>query len=399
MYANGNGSLALAGTYAVNGAVVTWTPTTPLPGSTQITVYVDYSGAVQDLAGNNAQASASSFTTAATADTTPPTVTSVVPANPPVNASNVPVNVAISLQASAPIDPTTLNSNTFLLYDQTLNQVLAGNYSESPDGTTAFFVPNGQLATGRSYTVTFNQAGMTNLVGNLVGVCCGINNYSFTTGVSASTSAPQVTGVSPANGISGVPINAQITLQFNEPVNSESLSQVTLSAGGKTLAISKNLSNGNQTLTILPAAALLQNTAYSISVAGVTDLAGNVMAAGFSSSFTTGTAPDLSTPSVISIVPSNQSTGVSTAATVQVAFSKFMNRLTISTANFTVSTNGNSFVSGTISGSADGTTAVFTPSSPLNPTTVYTVQLTSGITDLEGQALSPVSISFTTGTQ
>ena len=47
----------VAGTVAVNGAVVTFTPTTPLPGSATIRVYLNYNTDVQDLAGNNASGS------------------------------------------------------------------------------------------------------------------------------------------------------------------------------------------------------------------------------------------------------------------------------------------------------------------------------------------------------
>ena len=60
---------------------------------------------------------------------------------------------------------------------------------------------------------------------------------TFTTSFSVSTQGPQVVGVSPPNGLAQVPINAIVTLQFNEPVNSESLGQVTLRANGVTVAV------------------------------------------------------------------------------------------------------------------------------------------------------------------
>ena len=367
-------------------------PLAPLAPATQMTLTV---AGVKDLAGNTVATHTTHFTTG----TAPATVSPVVVvANPPISATNVPVNAAISLQAYAPIDPTSINSSTFLLYDRTLNQYLTATYSQSSDGTTVFLLPSTQLAVNRQYTVYFSQEGMTDLAGNLLNGN-SINNYSFTTGYAASTSGPQVTGVSPASGVQGVPINAQLTVEFNEPVNAESLGQVSLSEGGNPIAVTKNLSNGNQILTLVPTAALLQNTPYTITVAGVMDLAGNTMPAGFTSTFNTGTAPDFSTPSVVSIIPANQATGVSTSATMQVQFSKLMNRLTITSSTFTVSTNGNKFVQGTISVSTDGTSAVFTPNSPLSATTVYTVQLTNGIADLEGQALTAASTTFTTGTQ
>jgi hypothetical protein len=45
-------------------------------------------------------------------------------------------------------------------------------------------------------------------------------------------------------------------------------------------------------------------------------------------------------------------------------------------------------VAGTIVVTADGLMATFTPTAPLLPSTVYNVEATSGITDLEDQGLS-----------
>ena len=73
--------LPVAGTYAVNGAVVTFTPLTPLPGKHGGERYTWAAMAVQDLAGNGGSTTSHTtfFTTAATLDTTPPTIISVTP--------------------------------------------------------------------------------------------------------------------------------------------------------------------------------------------------------------------------------------------------------------------------------------------------------------------------------
>jgi hypothetical protein len=233
----------------------------------------------------------------------------------------------------------------------------------------------------------------------LTSVCCGINNYSFTTGVGPSTTAPQVTAASPANGGTGVPINAQITVQFNEPVSGETLGQVSLAASGSAVPVSVSLSGGSQTLTVTPAAELLQNTTYTLTVTGVTDLAGNAMTSAVTSTFTTGTDPDFTQPAVSSVLPVNQAVGVLTTTQVQIFFNKQMNALTINTSTFTVSAPGQGQVSGTIVVSADGTSATFTPTIVLNTSTVYTVQVASSILDLEGVGSSSFQSSFTTGTQ
>jgi len=307
------------------------------------------------------------------------------------------VNAALSLQANTAIDPTTVNSTSFQVYDQTLNQTLSGAYSLSADGTTVYFVPPTQLATGRTYSVNFVYGGMTDLAGNTLEYG-NVNNYSFTTGFTASASAPQVTGVSPSKGLKQVPINAQITVQFNEPVDAETLGGVTLSANGATVGLSESLGSGNQLLTITPAAGLLANTTYTLTVAGVSDLSGNAMTTPVTSTFTTGATAQLGQPTVVSITPANNATGVTTATSITVVFGRLMNGVSITGSNIQVSTNGVANVAGTFTLNADGVTAVFAPSSAFSTLTTYTVtNVAGGIVDLAGNPLPAFHATFTTG--
>ena len=172
------------------------------------------------------------------------------------------------MQTNAAIDPTTLviNNGSFGLYDTTISQYAAGTYSQSADGLKAYLAPSALLATGRLYRIYFGCGNLTDLVGN--GVSCTYYS-SFTSGFATSTTAPQVTAVSPGNGVTQVPINGRVTIQFNEPVNPQTIGQVTLKAGGTPVSILASLGNGNQTLTLIPAVALFGNTVYTVSIAGV----------------------------------------------------------------------------------------------------------------------------------
>ena len=214
-----------------NNQTVEIAPEAPLPPSTQMTLTIS---GVTDVAGNVIATHTTQFTTGTAAATAAP---GVVTANPVPNATAVPLNAAISLQANAEIDGTSVTSSTFKVQDNTLNQYLSGTYSLSADGMTSYFLPAAQLTGGHQYTVYFDRYGMTDVAGNQLTYYCTagscLGNYSFTTGFAASTSAPQVTGVSPANNLTQVPINAQIVVAFNEPVNSESLKQVTLTANAQ----------------------------------------------------------------------------------------------------------------------------------------------------------------------
>src|SRR5205807_3203405 len=120
--------------------------------------------------------------------------------------------------------------------------------------------------------------GITDLAGNTVG-CAVLCNYSFTTGTLVDTTAPLVVGVSPADQLTGVPINAQVLVQFNKPINQLSLKQVTLSSGGSPVRVIPVLNNGQKNLVLIPVVPLSAGTAYTVNVAGVQDLSGNLLAA------------------------------------------------------------------------------------------------------------------------
>jgi large repetitive protein len=369
------------------------TPQAPLPAATAMTITV---GGVTDVAGNAVAGFTSTFTTG----TLPATASAgMVAANPPAGATGVPVNAALGLTASAELDATTIDASTFQVWDTVLNQQVAGTYSLSGDGLTAYFVPSAELATGRTYTVYFGSYGMTDVAGNGITGCCGyLNNYSFTTGFATSGTGPAVTGVSPASGLTGVPLNAQIVVGFSEPVDAGSLGGVTLKAGSTQVAVTTSLSNGNQLLTVTPVQGLAPSTVYTLTVNGVTDLAGNGMSAAFSSTFTTGQVPNFVQPVVAAITPNNNATGVATNSTIQIQFNKVMDPLTITGPTITVS-NGSVPVAGTVTVNAARTVATFTPSAPLATVTVYNVSISSGITDLEGLALTALQSTFTTGSQ
>jgi hypothetical protein len=126
-----------------------------------------------------------------------------------------------------------------------------------------------------------------------------------------------VSTVVPANNSTQIPTNVQIVVSFNEPVDAQSLGEITLTANGAVSRVGPGLyqgscqgngaapgtacavlSAGNTVLTITPAAALAPNTTYTVTIAGVVDLAGNAMTAPSVTTFTTGTDPSFSRLSI-----------------------------------------------------------------------------------------------------
>lgn len=99
-------------------------------------------------------------------------------------------------------------------------------------------------------------------------------------------------------------------------------------------------------------------------------------------------------PSVISTIPANGATGVLVNTPISATFDMAMNPGSISSSSFTVTANG-SAVSGAVSYSGD--VATFTPSALLSYSTLYTLTITTGATNVGGtHLLSNYVWSFTT---
>lgn len=356
-----------------------------LPASATISVVVS---GVQDPSGNDVVASTTTFDTAAGLDSTNP---AVLRRDPPPAATNVPVNSPINLLVDEPVDPVTVGPDTFAAYDSANGQRINGTYSVSTNRRQITFVPATPFPASRRIDVYFNN-GITDLSGN------GLNggSHSFTTSAASDAAAPSVARLSPADGLTSVPTNALIQIEFSEPVQGSTVDSVTLKQGATTLNITRSLSNGNQLLTLTPPALLSPGTAYTITITGVRDLANNAMASSITRTFTTGAGPDLVSPTVTSSVPANNALAVSRAASIQVNFSERMSPLSFNSSTFyLVVNNTGATVPGTIAVAADGRSATFTPASDMPASTVMRFY-PYGVTDLVGRPLNTTFV-FTTG--
>ena len=169
-------------------------------------------------------------------------------------------------------------------------------------------------------------SGFTDLAGNLVTPFTS----SFTTGSSAvgDTTAPTVSAVVPANAATNVPVGSSVVVTFSEAVNPLTVGTgtVRISVSGAILAGSYVVNGAVVTFT--PLTPFPGNATVSVSVSGVTDLAGNSNT-GFNSSFTTAATVDTTPPTIVSVTPNNGATGIGLNGQVVVTFSKSMNRATL----------------------------------------------------------------------
>ena len=156
------------------------------------------------------------------------------------------------------------------------------------------------------------------------------------------------------------------------------------------------LGNGQRTLILTPAVPLNPATQYTITIAGVQDLSGNVLPAPVTTTFTTGGGADLIHPTVVAVNPANGATGVPVNTALQVQFSERIDPLTVTNSTFQVIAPGGVVLSGKITVSVDARIATFIPDVALLISTQYQIFATSGITDVAGLALNFFASSLIT---
>lgn len=123
-----------------------------------------------------------------------------------------------------------------------------------------------------------------------------------------------------------------------------------------------------------------------------------VIASGCSDPDKTGTNSTLIPPTVISSAPPAGAVGACPNSVVTVTFSEAMNPNSLNAATFTLTGPGGTSVPGAVTYVQSSNTAIFTPSGPLALNTPYSATVTTGATDLRGNALaSNFALSFTTG--
>jgi hypothetical protein len=211
---------------------------------------------------------------------------------------------------------------------------------------------------------------------------------------------PAILATNPGVGqTSAVPINAQLQVLFNESVQGSSLSQITLT-GGPAVTLTSSLTNGDQTVQLIPNALLAPNTTYTLTIQGVKSTAGVAMVGSVSVTFTTGAGVSLVGPTVTAENPLNGATAVPASVTPTVSFSEPINSLTTYSYVYLTLSSTNAVVPSTLSYSSDYMTVTLTPSSALSSGTQYNLYVGgSNITDEAGNAIQTGATVYNFATQ
>lgn len=365
---------------ATDGAV-TWTPTFAQLGANPVEI------SVTDLAGNTIDQSFN-----VTASFGPFAVASITP---PDGAANVPVNSSVQVQFNNLMNSDTINSTTLLLEDSMGNSV-ASDVSYNAATGVATITPNADFANSAAYTVT--------VVGGEDGVA-DANGDTLAANVAASftTEAPlSVVSVSPTAGSTDVPLTTSISVVFDNAMNPTTLNSTTLqleNSQGVVIAANVAYDSTTNTVTVTPTGSLTDATTYTLTVLGgddgVADTGGEILNSDFTASFTT-----VARPTVVSVAPINDDTGVPTTTAVNVVFSTALTQSTVDSSTVELKDSFGNVVAATVAYNAGANTATITPTAPLAPGATFEVFVTggdSGIADADGNTMAADFVSsFTT---
>src|SRR5450756_2195086 len=202
---------------------------------------------------------------------------------------------------------------------------------------------------------------------------------------------PTVTSTVPIKNATGIAINSNILAIFSVAMDPSTINATTFTLKQGSTAVSGAVTYTGTTATFTPAANLDANLIYTAAITtGAKNTAGDALAGNYTFSFTTGGT----NPTSISTDPGTAATGVALNKVISFTFSKPMAPSTINSTTFTLKQNG-IVVPGTVGYS--GTTATFTPTTPLAAGLPYTATITTGAKDLAGNALAAdIVLTFNT---
>ena len=256
---------------------------------------------------------------------------------------------------------------------------LAGTATAAVVNGVATFSTLSLNRVGTGYTLTAAATGLPTATSTAFNVTVG-------------TAAQLAFTVLPSNTPAGVAISPNVAVS----VRDASGNTVTSATNSITVAIGNN-----------PGASTLSGAATVAAVSGVATFSAlslNRVGTGYTltaaaTGLTGATSPafnvtDVVAPTVLTTVPADAATGVSRNPSITATFSEAMAPATLNATTFTLRM-GATPVAGTVTYA--GTTATLIPTTTLAPNTTFTATISTGATDVAGNALAAVRIwNFTT---
>ena len=303
----------------------------------------------------------------------------VQPSNAAAGAAISPAVTVIMQNASGNTVTTASGSITIAIGTNPGTSTLSGTATAAVVSGIATFSTLSLDRVGTGYTLAAAATGLT-----------GATSTAFN--VTVGTAAQLAFTVQPSNTAAGAAISPAVAVT----VRDASGNTVTTASGSITIAIGTN--PGTSTLSGTATAAVVSGvatfstlsldkvgTGYTLTAAA-TGLTGATSA--------TFNVTDVVAPTVLSTVPADAATGVARNSSIRATFSEAMAPATLNATTFTLKI-GATPVAGTVT--YTGTTATLIPTSTLASNTTFTATISTGATDVAGNALGATKIwSFTT---
>lgn len=319
---------------------------------------------------------------------------------PQAGATAYPASGKLEVYFDHPIAASRLTPTAVILQDATTQASIPVTVQPDSTGRLLMVTPpvpgSSGYAVGSDYTLVI-AGGSSGVISDdpvLPNLLPSDLQVDFTT-AAADTTAPGLSFRSPGVSASFVPLNATVEATFNEPVDPNSVTGATvqLLTGGLPVDATVSFDFASNTVLLRPSADLAPTTTYTVQITGVRDLSAN--AASFNWTFSTGSIPDTTPPTVSSVNPADGATGVSASAPVSVVFSEQVDTTSLGAFKLIKVSDG-TVVGGTVTYNSTTLTATFAPSTILAGSTAYQVSV-SGVRDLAQNAMAATfTSSFTT---
>ncbi|MCP4046711.1 MAG: hypothetical protein GY732_12080, partial [Gammaproteobacteria bacterium] len=322
-------------------------------------------------------------------DTVPPAVSQVDPVDGLID---FPVNGVVIVRFTEPLMNSSVTSGVVQLFG---SQEVQGSVALSNDGLSITFTPDADLT---GLTVHDIQVqGARDIAGNLM---TGSFQSSFTTAQFVDNVRPSILRTSPISGTLNVPVNSPFTVEFSERMDPASLTTVNFVVRDNTTFQSVSgmiqVDPNGLTASFVPVQPFAVGRSHSVSLStNIMDAAGNSLTGGRSFSFTTAFGTDIDRPRLVATSPVDGDTGMPVNVLVVLDFSEplnnvnFLRGIEILEAGVTVP--------GSFALSSGNRRVTFTSAQALLSNTLYTVAMSTQITDLVGLPLdNPGSFSFVT---